>query len=124
MDNFHKRYFIECEITNIWMSHEIPNVNWLVKAVKSILSDIFISQWYLIRLRMLGDVRDVALIHYSSCTDSIKPSLQFLCYFVVINASGRSLCFQKLENTSYRKNHCVLFNLKLRNTLVNHLPNI
>jgi hypothetical protein len=26
--------------------------------------------------------------------DSIKPSLQFLCYFVVINASEGSLCFQ------------------------------
>jgi hypothetical protein len=39
-------------------------------------------------------VRDVALIHCSSCTDSIKPSLQFLCYFVVINASEGSLCFQ------------------------------
>jgi hypothetical protein len=34
------------------------------------------------------------LIHYPSCTDSIKPSLQFLCYFVVINASEGSLCFQ------------------------------
>jgi hypothetical protein len=39
-------------------------------------------------------VRDVALIHYPSCTDSIKPSLQFLCNFVVINASEGSLCFQ------------------------------
>jgi hypothetical protein len=38
--------------------------------------------------------RDVALIHYPSCTDSIKPSLQFLCYFVVINASEGSLSFQ------------------------------
>jgi hypothetical protein len=36
----------------------------------------------------------VALIHYPSCTDSIKPSLQFLCNFVMINASERSLCFQ------------------------------
>jgi hypothetical protein len=36
---------------------------------------------------VLGGVRDVALIHYSSCTDSIKPSLQFLRNFVVINAS-------------------------------------
>jgi hypothetical protein len=39
-------------------------------------------------------VRDVARIHYPSCTDSIKPSLQFSCYFVVINASEGSLCFQ------------------------------
>jgi hypothetical protein len=43
---------------------------------------------------VLGGVRDVARIHYLSCTDSIKPSLQFLCYFVVINASEESLCFQ------------------------------
>jgi hypothetical protein len=43
---------------------------------------------------VLGGVRDVALIHYLSCTDSIKPSLQFLCNFVVINASEGSLCFQ------------------------------
>jgi hypothetical protein len=28
---------------------------------------------------VLGGVRDVALIHYPSCTDSIKPSLQFSC---------------------------------------------
>jgi hypothetical protein len=43
---------------------------------------------------VLGGVRDVAHIQYPSCTDSIKPSLQFLCYFVVINASEGSLCFQ------------------------------
>jgi hypothetical protein len=43
---------------------------------------------------VLGGVRDVALIHYPSCTDSINPSLQFLCNFVVINASEGSLCFQ------------------------------
>jgi hypothetical protein len=35
---------------------------------------------------MLGDVGDVALIHYPSCTDKINTSLQFLCNFVVINA--------------------------------------
>jgi hypothetical protein len=39
-------------------------------------------------------VRDVARIHYPSCTDSIKPNLQFCCNFVVINASEGSLCFQ------------------------------
>jgi hypothetical protein len=43
---------------------------------------------------VLGAVRDVALIYYPSCTDSNKPSLQFLCNFVVINASEGSLCFQ------------------------------
>jgi hypothetical protein len=43
---------------------------------------------------MLGDVRDVALIHYPSCTDSIKRSLQFSCNFVGTNASEGSLCFQ------------------------------
>jgi hypothetical protein len=43
---------------------------------------------------VLGGVRDVALIPYPSCTDSIKPSLQFSCNFVVINASEGSLCFQ------------------------------
>jgi hypothetical protein len=31
-----------------------------------------------------SDVRDVAFIHYPSCTDSIKPSLQFSRNFVVI----------------------------------------
>jgi hypothetical protein len=35
-------------------------------------------------------VRDLALIHYPSCTDSIKPSLQFSRNFVVINASEGS----------------------------------
>jgi hypothetical protein len=43
---------------------------------------------------VLGGVRDVARMHYPSCTDSIKPSLQFSCNFVVINASEGSLCFQ------------------------------
>jgi hypothetical protein len=43
---------------------------------------------------VLGGVRDVALIQYPSGTDSIKLSLQFLCIFVVINASEGSLCFQ------------------------------
>jgi hypothetical protein len=43
---------------------------------------------------VLGGVRDVACIHYPSCTDSIKPSLQFSCNFVVINASEGSFCFQ------------------------------
>jgi hypothetical protein len=43
---------------------------------------------------VLGGVRDVARIHYRSCTDSIKPSLQFSWNFVVINASEGSLCFQ------------------------------
>jgi hypothetical protein len=32
-------------------------------------------------------VRDVAFFHYSSCTYSIKPSLQLLCNFAVFNAS-------------------------------------
>jgi hypothetical protein len=36
---------------------------------------------------VLGGVRAVALIHYPSCTDSIKPSLQFSSNFVAINAS-------------------------------------
>jgi hypothetical protein len=39
-------------------------------------------------------VRYVALIHYPSCTDSIKPSLKFLWNTIVINASEGSLCFQ------------------------------
>jgi hypothetical protein len=43
---------------------------------------------------VIGGVRDVALIHFPSCTDSIKPSLQFSCNFDVINASEGSLCFQ------------------------------
>jgi hypothetical protein len=32
--------------------------------------------------------------YLSSCTDSIKLSLQFSCIFDVINASEGSLCFQ------------------------------
>jgi hypothetical protein len=43
---------------------------------------------------VLGGVMDVALIYYPSCTDSIKPSQQFSCNFVVINAFEGSLCFQ------------------------------
>jgi hypothetical protein len=43
---------------------------------------------------LLGGVRDVSHIHYPSWTDSIKPSLQFSCNFVVINASEGLLCFQ------------------------------
>jgi hypothetical protein len=43
---------------------------------------------------VLRGVRDVARIHYPSCTDSIKPSLQFFWNFVVIYASKGSLCFQ------------------------------
>jgi hypothetical protein len=30
---------------------------------------------------VLGGLRDVALFHYPSCKNSIKPSLQFLCNF-------------------------------------------
>jgi hypothetical protein len=48
---------------------------------------------------VLGGVRDVALIHFPSCTDSIKPSLQFLYYFVVINASEGSLLFSEFYNS-------------------------
>jgi hypothetical protein len=46
------------------------------------------------RSPVLGGMRDVALIHYPSCTESIKPSLQCSCNLVVINASEGSLCFQ------------------------------
>jgi hypothetical protein len=42
----------------------------------------------------LGGVRDVALNHYPSLTHSNKPNLQFICNFVVINASEGSLSFQ------------------------------
>jgi hypothetical protein len=43
---------------------------------------------------VLRGVSDVARIYYPSCTDSIKPSLQFSCNFIVINASEGSLCYQ------------------------------
>jgi hypothetical protein len=43
---------------------------------------------------LLRGVSDVSHIHYPSCTDSIKPSVQLSCNFVVINASEGSLCFQ------------------------------
>jgi hypothetical protein len=38
-----------------------------------------------------------------SCTDSIKPSLQFLCNFVVINASEGSHCFQNFKHSGMTK---------------------
>jgi hypothetical protein len=40
---------------------------------------------------VIGVVRDVAFFHYPSCTDSIKPSLQFSCNFGVFNATRGSL---------------------------------
>jgi hypothetical protein len=52
-----------------------------------------VENWVSFKI-VLGGVRDVALIHYPSCTDSIKLSLQCSCNFVVINASEGSLCFQ------------------------------
>jgi hypothetical protein len=64
-------------------------------------------------LLVLGGVRDFALIHYPSCTDSIKPSLQFSCNFVVINASEGSLCFQIFLPLWF----CVLFMVLERNVL-------
>jgi hypothetical protein len=39
---------------------------------------------------VLWDVRNVALFHHPSFTDSIKPSLQFLCNFIVVEASEGS----------------------------------
>jgi hypothetical protein len=54
---------------------------------------ISVENWVPLKLVLWG-VRDVALIHYPSCSDSIKPSVQLLCYFVVINASEGSLCFR------------------------------
>jgi hypothetical protein len=56
---------------------------------------------------MLGGVRDVARIHYPTCTDSIKPSLQFSCNFVVINASEGSLCSRFLYFTTAGVKCCV-----------------
>jgi hypothetical protein len=44
--------------------------------------------------QVLGDVKDVSLVHYPSCTDSIKQSLLFSCNFFVINASEGFICFQ------------------------------
>jgi hypothetical protein len=52
-------------------------------------------------------VRDVALIYYPSCSDSIKPSLQFICNFVVINTSEGSLCFQNFIKTKFPRVGCV-----------------
>jgi hypothetical protein len=40
---------------------------------------------------VLAGMRDVALFHYPSRTDSIKPSLQFACYFADLYASEGSL---------------------------------
>jgi hypothetical protein len=50
-------------------------------------------------------IRDVALIHDPSCTDSIKPSLQFSCNFDEINASEGSLCFQIFFLTFYQRRY-------------------
>jgi hypothetical protein len=58
--------------------------------INILIGHIALYQWLKAGAR---GVRDVALIHSSSCTDSIKPSLQFSCNFVVINASEGSLCF-------------------------------
>jgi hypothetical protein len=60
-----------------------------------------VEDWVpLLRTAQAGarSVRGVALIHYPSYTDSIKPNLQFSCNFVVISASEGSLCFQIFEN--------------------------
>jgi hypothetical protein len=69
---------------------------------------------------VLGGVMNVALIHYPSCTNSIKPSLQTSCYFVLINAAEGSLCFQ------VSKNHFVLYlttaDVKCRVTVVKSCP--
>jgi hypothetical protein len=64
----------------------------------------YICLFSIILSEVLGDVRDVALIHYPLCIDSIKPSLQFSSNFVVINASEESLCFQILilHNSRYQ----------------------
>jgi hypothetical protein len=51
-------------------------------------------------------VRDVARIHYPSCTDLIKTSLQFSCNFVLINASEGSLCFQIFNVFISNKSEC------------------
>jgi hypothetical protein len=42
-------------------------------------------------MSLQGGVRDVARIHYPSCTDSITPNMQISCYFVMINVSEGSL---------------------------------
>jgi hypothetical protein len=56
-----------------------------------------VENWVPLKL-VPGVVRDVALIHYPLCTDSIKPSLQFSCYLIVIHAFDGSLCFQVLHS--------------------------
>jgi hypothetical protein len=50
--------------------------------------------------RLSGDARVAALFHFSSCTDSNKSSLQFLCNFVVLNASEGSLFSRYLYITT------------------------
>jgi hypothetical protein len=40
---------------------------------------------------VLGGERDVATFHYPSFTDSIKPGLNFSCYYADFNASKGSL---------------------------------
>jgi hypothetical protein len=42
-----------------------------------------VENWIPLKPVLVG-VRDVARFHYPSCTDSIRPSLQFSCTFVVI----------------------------------------
>jgi hypothetical protein len=62
------------------------------------ITKLYISFVYQYLKKIMENVPIVDLsIHYPSCTDSIKPSLQFLCYFVVINASEGSLCFQNFN---------------------------
>jgi hypothetical protein len=87
----------ECEMPCYWPWSElfaILSVNilncslewWMTSKCKVFcrvrISSIY-SNWRFVRQTSAGarGVRDVALLHNPSCTDSIKPSLQFSCKF-------------------------------------------
>jgi hypothetical protein len=57
-----------------------------------IFNNLFFSRHEITKLRNRKSL--LVWFTFPSCTDSIKPSLQFLRNFVVINASEGSLCFQ------------------------------
>jgi hypothetical protein len=56
-----------------------PVLLYFFRSIGIILPSTFIKS-------VLRVVKDVALFHYPSCTDSIKSSLQFSCNFAVFNS--------------------------------------
>jgi hypothetical protein len=78
--------FVQCIWLWFWQMKQGSNTNFLLFAT--------IKCWELGTAQVSARRREgFAHIHYLS-TDSIKPSLQFSCNFVVINASEGPHCYQ------------------------------